>query len=379
MKLPHAFIVFTTLAITANLTAVAYAADAPPSSDGQSRNFQYIGFRSHGVPVNEPVLSNDPGSSNNGSSTDLTPIADQLKGDQSWLRALAASNSKTPNGYSLPAGSPANNPISCHNSCQTLTGTIALIPVWVGNWATADVTNWSNVLGNVVTSLGGASANSVALAGHVFNTNTLYYTSRGLTTPSLQWVQNTDITDPTTTSVTDGEVSIHINNFVTAHPGIVPAGSSPVYIYIGANSTLLTSGFGTTYCGWHSYGISNLSGVANVPIIALQDFTSTYNRACAPQLTSPNGSASLDAVANVMVHEVDETLTDPFLGAWYDVNGAESADKCVRTYGTYYYVGSAKYNVQLGSLKYLIQQNWLANNIVTSTGTSAGTACSVTG
>ena len=379
MKLPHAFIIFTTLAITANLTAVAYAADAPPSSHGQSRNFQYIGFRSHGVPVNEPVLSNDQGSSNNGSSTDLTPIADQLKGDQSWLRALAASNSKTPNGYYLPAGSPANNPISCHNSCQTLTGTIALIPVWVGNWASADVTNWSNVLGNIVTSLGGASANSVALPGHVFNTNSLYFTSQGLTPPSLQWVPNTDITDPTTTSVSNYDVVTHINNFITAHPGIVPAGSSPVYIYIGANSTLLTSGFGTTYCGWHTYGTSNWAGLANVPFIAFQDFTSIYNKACAPQTTSPNGSASLDAMASVMVHEVDEALTDPFLGAWYDVNGAENADKCARTYGTLYSTGTARYNVQLGSLKYLIQQNWLENNIVTSTGTSSGIACSVTG
>ena len=375
MKLPHAFIILTTLAITANLTAVAYADNAAPNSAGQSRNFHYLGFRSHGDPVNEPVLSSDQGS-----SSDLTPVADQFGGDQGWLNRLSASsNSKTPNGYWLATGSPANNPISCHNSCQTLTGTIALIPVWVGNWAVADVTNWSNVLGNIVNSLGGATANSVALPGHVFNTTTLYYTSQGLTPPSLQWVPNTDITDPTTTSVADGEVSTHINNFITAHPGIVPAGTSPVYIYIGANSTLLTTGFGTKYCGWHTYGASNWGGLANVPFIAMQDFTSVYNKACAAQTTSPNGSASLDAMASVMVHEVDEVLTDPFLGAWYDVNGAENADKCARTYGSLYTVGVARYNVQLGSLKYLIQQNWLENNIVTSTGTSSGIACSVTG
>ena len=84
-------------------------------------------------------------------------------------------------------------------------------------------------------------------------------------------------------------------------------------------------------------------------------------------------------MASVMVHEVDETLTDPSLSAWYDSVGAESADKCIKTYGTLYTVGTARYNVQLGSLKYLIQQNWLANNIVTSTGTSSGYACSITG
>ena len=82
-----------------------------------------------------------------------------------------------------------------------------------------------------------------------------------------------------------------------------------------------------------------------------------------------------------MVHEVDETLTDPFFGGWFDANGNESADKCGKTYGTTYLsgVGTSRYNVQLGSIKYLIQQNWLENNIVTPTGTSSGVACSVTG
>ena len=84
-------------------------------------------------------------------------------------------------------------------------------------------------------------------------------------------------------------------------------------------------------------------------------------------------------MASAMVHEVDETLTDPFLSAWYDAVGAENADKCARTYGVLSTIGTARYNVQLGSLKYLIQQNWLENNIVTSTGTSSGIACSVTG
>ena len=374
MKLSRTLILLTTLALTANLTAVAFADNASTTSAGQSQNFQYIGFRSHGDPVNQPVVTGGQGSSAN-----LTPIADLSDGDQGWLNSLASSDHKTPGGYYLPAGSPANKPISCHYSCQTLTGTVALIPVWVGNWATGDVTNWNSVLGNIVTSLGSAPANSVALPGHVFNTTTLYYTQNGLTPPSLQWVPNTDITDPTTTSVTDAEVATHINSFITAHPGIVPAGTSPVYIYIGANSTLLTSGFGTTYCGWHTYGSPSNGGPSNTPYIAMQDFTSNYNSACAPQTTSPNGSASLDAMASVMVHEVDESLTDPFFSAWFDAYGYENADKCVRTYGVLSPAGAPRYNVQLGSLKYLIQQNWLANNIVTATSTSAGSACSVTG
>lgn len=364
MKLPRSLIVLTALAITANLTAIAFADDSSNTTGDQSHNFQYVGVRSHGDPVNNSVQDSQSG--------------DGASASASSTSADAAKN-QGPTGFYLATGSPANNPIFCHGACQTLTGTVALIPVWVGNWATSDVTNWNTVLGNIVNSLGGATANSVARPGHVFNTETLYYTSQGLTPPSLQWVQNTDITDPTTTTVADIEVSTHINSFITSHPNVVPAGTTPVYIYIGANSTLLTSGFGTTYCGWHSYGASNWGGLANVPYIAFQDFTSVYNKACAPQTTSPNGSASLDAMASVMVHEVDEALTDPFLGAWFDAVGAENADKCARTYGVLYSIGTARYNVQLGSLKYLIQQNWLENNIVTSTGNTSGTACSITG
>ena len=84
-------------------------------------------------------------------------------------------------------------------------------------------------------------------------------------------------------------------------------------------------------------------------------------------------------MASVLTHEIDETITDPFLNAWYDSVGSENADKCAWTFGTTSTVGTAKYNVTLGSIKYLIQQNWLANNLVTATGLATGAACSITG
>jgi len=371
MELRRALIFTSSIALALNLTAAAYAGQSA-NSLGNGKSFNYVGFRSHGAPV---ANLGGQGSSAQGAQSDGTPTANPADGDFGWIQNLLSSLHK---GLYSPVGSPATGPISCHLSCTTLTGTVALIPVWVGNWASSDVTNWNNVLGNIVTSLGSGSANSVALPGHVFNTTTLYYTSQGLTPPSLQWVSNTTVTAPTATSVSDADVATYIGSFIAANPTIAPAGATPVYIYIGANSTLLTSGFGSVYCGWHSYGNVASTGT-NLPFIAFQDFTSTYNKACAPQVTSPNGSASLDAMASVMVHEIDETLTDPFFSGWFDAKGAESADKCQKTYGTSYLVGGAHYNVQLGSLKYLIQQNWLENNIVTTTGTSSGTACSVTG
>ena len=375
-------IILSTSLVALNLMAPVHAdQNSADSTRQQIQSFDYAGFRSHGSPIELSALSQAAATPtpSGDATTNSNPTADLSNGDRNWLATIIAHlATPTVQGKYLATGAPALNPISCHNSCAMLTGTISLIPVWVGNWAAPDVAKWNSVLGNIVTSLGKGPANSIALAGHVFNTDTLYFKSRGLTPPSLQWVPNTSVTAPTATSVTDAAAAGYINTFIAANPKIVPAGTSPVYIYVGASSTLLTSGFGTSYCGWHSYGNVTSAGV-KIPFIAFQNFTSTYNSACAPQTTSPNGSVSLDAMASVMVHEVDETLTDPYLNAWYDSTGAENADKCAHTYGVSSTLGAAHYNVQLGSLYYLIQQNWLENNIVTSTGNSSGTACSVTG
>jgi hypothetical protein len=82
-----------------------------------------------------------------------------------------------------------------------------------------------------------------------------------------------------------------------------------------------------------------------------------------------------------LIHEIDESLTDPFLHAYYDSKGAENADKCAWTFGTTTTVGtgatSYMYNWTGGSYNYLIQQNWLANNLVTTSGAANGTACTI--
>ena len=379
MNIRRALIIFSSLALTANMSVAVYA-DQASNNSSTDRSFQYVGFRSDGIPVLNALgntFANDNGNGNgNGNGSSPEDQSSQTN-SQSGLNDFA-SNFATAfrKGFSLPAGSPAPNPIYCHSTCTTLTGTISLIPVFVGGWSGTDVTTWNSLLGNIVSSLGSGSANSVALVGHVFNTTSLYYTMRGLTPPSLQWVPNTTITDPTVTNVSDAGVATEINSFIAANPAIVPSGTTPVYIYIGAKTTLLTSGFGTSYCGWHSYGLGSQS---SVPFIAFQDFTSTYNRGCAAQTSTPNGNIGLDSMASVMVHEIDEVLTDPFFSGWLDASGYESADKCAWTYGLITKVGLFRYDITLGSVNYLIQTNWLANNLVTVGGSAAEKACSLIG
>lgn len=65
-------------------------------------------------------------------------------------------------------------------------------------------------------------------------------------------------------------------------------------------------------------------------------------------------------MASVITHELEETVTDPNLNAWYDTLGNENADKCAWTFGTTYTVSNDSLaNMKLGSRDYLIQRNWI--------------------
>lgn len=67
-----------------------------------------------------------------------------------------------------------------------------------------------------------------------------------------------------------------------------------------------------------------------------------------------------DAMAPVILHELEESTTDPELNAWYDSSGNENADKCQWTFGTEYTVANGSHaNMKLGLRDFLIQRNWV--------------------
>jgi hypothetical protein len=74
---------------------------------------------------------------------------------------------------------------------------------------------------------------------------------------------------------------------------------------------------------------------------------------------APNGNVGADGMASIIAHELAEAASDPDLNAWYDRRGYENADKCAWTFGTTSGTSGAKYNVELGTRKFLIQQNWV--------------------
>ena len=337
-------------------------------SGNSSQDFKGASIRSHGHPIanlNEAPTNGSKQSQNSYVGND--DENSELEW-QKWNKANTRATAKA-------VGSAASNPIIYHagGPLNVYSGNVQIIPVWVGNWDANRKAVWNTILGNLVSSLGAGSINT---NNHVFKTNLGYFTSNA---PSLTWPTSTSATIAASGSVKNGliqvsdvNVATYINNAIKSK--VISSGAKPIYVYIGANNTRLSSGFGTAYCGWHSIGTI---GVRNIPYIAIQDFTSTYARSCAAQTMSPNGDYQLDAVASILVHEIDEALTDPDLRTWYDATGAENADKCAWTFTpTFGAQKGGMANFTANGYEYLIQRNWLADNKVADA--TAGTACVVT-
>src|SRR5205823_5502634 len=88
------------------------------------------------------------------------------------------------------------------------------------------------------------------------------------------------------------------------------------------------SGFGTSYCAWHSSTSSSYGNIAytNLPYIT------DAGASCGAGF---NGLSQNAGITIVEGHELAETITDQFPnGGWLDRNGAENGDKCAWTSGT---------------------------------------------
>jgi hypothetical protein len=217
--------------------------------------------------------------------------------------------------------------------------------IWYGSqWDTAS----KNVLTNLGQKIGGSP---------YFNINTTYYNGSNVHVQNSVTLAATTINTGTYgTRLTDANILSIVSDAITS--GKLPSDVNGVYMVLTDKATTATSGFCTQYCGWHDH--ASIGG-KDIKYSFVGNAETQCASACGATSPSPNNTPGADATASVLAHELEEAVTDPDLNAWYSsFDGSENADKCAWNFGTTSLASNgAKYNQTFGTMKYLIQQNWL--------------------
>ena len=108
----------------------------------------------------------------------------------------------------------------------------------------------------------------------------------------------------------------NIQDIVTTalNNGSLPKDTNGVYFVLTSRDVNETSGFCSQYCGWHTNGTIDGLDIKYSFVGNSQRCLSS----CAAQSKGPNGNAGADGMASVIAHELEESVTDPDINAWFD-------------------------------------------------------------
>ncbi|KAI8865740.1 hypothetical protein GQ42DRAFT_159344 [Ramicandelaber brevisporus] len=135
-----------------------------------------------------------------------------------------------------------------------------------------------------------------------------------------------------------GNAPAAVERIITATLGykMLPADPNGMYLVL-ASPEVASEGFCQTYCGYHRYFIEPYRQKA-IKYAYVGNPAMQCPYACGSARGQPgqslNGNQGIDSMMSTVAHELVETLTDPYLNAWFDGQGNESADKCAFTYGS---------------------------------------------
>ncbi len=92
------------------------------------------------------------------------------------------------------------------------------------------------------------------------------------------------------------------------------------------------------WCAYHAYS-PDIIPAAEVTYAVAADPPAGLVGQCSGNVAiwhdkvSPNFDMAMDSVVDSMIHELAETVTDPFIDAWFTFNGQEVGDVCNFNYG----------------------------------------------
>ena len=237
----------------------------------------------------------------------------------------------------------AASPIRYHGGSVMTTAHNAVYLIWYGTWSSGAHTiieDWAN-------NVGGSA---------YFGINTTYHNRANVYVANAIRYGGAIADDYSQgKTIDDSGVETIVSNAITS--GQLPGSSNGIYFVLAASDVTESSGMCSQYCGWHYYGSIGGKNI-KYSYVGNPDQCSS---SCAPQTTSPNGDAGADGAVSILSHELEETVTDPYISAWYDSSGQENGDKCAWTFGSEQTAANGSlYNVTIGQREYLVQQNWNA-------------------
>ncbi len=223
-------------------------------------------------------------------------------------------------------------------------GTTKIYYIYYGNWA-AELLG-RTILQDFASSIGGSPY-------YAINTGYYDFAARNVSDGVVFGGFTTDNYSQGLTAVI-GEVRAQNIVSLAITGGGLPNDPNGIYFVLTSPDVVESSGF----CGYHN---SITVGPNDIKYAVVGNKATQNLSSCAPQtLSSPNSNPPIDAMVNVIAHELGEVVTDPNLNAWFDSYNNENGDKCEWTFGhTYTAPNGSKANMVLGARNYMIQQNWV--------------------
>ena len=163
------------------------------------------------------------------------------------------------------------------------------------------------------------------------------------------------LTYPMGKSLSDSTVAQIVTKVITTK--MLPKDLNGIYFVLTTSDVNETSGFCSTYCGWHNH--TTIIGTdIKYAFVGNPDRCPTT---CEAQTVSPNRNSGGDGMVNIVAQELEKTISDPDMNAWWNSNtGKENADQCSWLFGTLLggTIGNGGYNETMNGVNYLVQMNW---------------------
>jgi len=227
----------------------------------------------------------------------------------------------------------------------------AIYLIFYGNWAGSTT---PSILIDLASNQNSATYHSILQTYYSKTATNFYFVQNtprwGGVAYDTSYAYGTSLTDQNVLDI----VSYNIKNGAISGGRVV---SNALYFVVTSADVTATSGMCTKYCGWHT---SAVIGNGVVRYSYLGSPMRCPNSCSKAQNVYPNDNREADGIANILMHELVESMSDADVDAWYDSAYSENADKCAWTFGTTYTSpNGATANMKIGNRHYLVQQNWV--------------------